>query len=553
MSNAIRYDPLLIRYLSEELDELLRGRPCASQPFFASGRVALLPLDRGEALEMDLHPTRGWFRLIPWEEDGWEADARCTGVTAPADERRLTIGIEGQDRFRDADRRLEVELHTNQWNVLLVASASERIHSALWARRAGDRALTPGAEYRPPPPSARAGVNGADREGLLERWMEGLRAVPPVERMRVLVRQFAWTGTVNGGWILGAAGEAGAGDEALREAFERWWWLRSFPPADPVVLVGEDGRLQPYPVPLEGYDAEPAATLLGGMDNVASRWTQREDKPGADRPFATLLGAARLRLEAAQRRLERLEGEVGRREDAERLRTNADLLLSRLHEVERGAEEVVLRGWDGEAVRLRLDPTASPAENAAAWYSEARKRERAAARLPGLIEAARGEVRRWGEAVAQGEEEGALPEWVEREVRRGGGAGGTAKADQGPPLPYRSYRSSGGLEIRVGRSSRTNDDLTFRHSSPNDIWLHARSVPGSHVILRWANPEGSPPARDLEEAARLAAFHSKARTSAIVPVDWTRRKYVRKPRGAPPGAVVPQRVRTLFVALEGAE
>jgi len=109
------------------------------------------------------------------------------------------------------------------------------------------------------------------------------------------------------------------------------------------------------------------------------------------------------------------------------------------------------------------------------------------------------------------------------------------------------------LEIRVGRSSRANDDLTFRHSSPNDIWLHARSVPGSHVILRWANPQGSPPARDLEEAARLAAYHSKARTSAIVPVDWTRRKYVRKPRGAPPGAVVPQRVRTLFVDLEGAE
>ena len=161
-------------------------------------------------------------------------------------------------------------------------------------------------------------------------------------------------------------------------------------------------------------------------------------------------------------------------------------------------------------------------------------------------------MRRGGEAVARGEEEGVLPEWVEREVRRGGGVGGT-KGDPGPTLPYRTYRSSGGLEIRVGRSSKTNDDLTFRHSSPNDIWLHARSVPGSHVILRWSNPEGSPPARDLEEAARLAAFHSKARTSAIVPVDWTRRKYVRKPRGAPPGAVVPQRVKTLFVEAEGAE
>ena len=71
------------------------------------------------------------------------------------------------------------------------------------------------------------------------------------------------------------------------------------------------------------------------------------------------------------------------------------------------------------------------------------------------------------------------------------------------------------------------------------------------MILRWRDPEGAPPARDLEEAARLAAYYSKARSSAIVPVDWTRRKYVRKPRGAAPGSVVPQRVKTLFVEPEG--
>ena len=149
MSNAIRYDPLLVHYLAEELDRLLRGRSCASAPFFAARRVALLPLDRGEALEMDLHPRRGWLRLVPWEAEGYEADAVCTGVDAPADERRLRIGIEAPDRFRSGTRRLEVELHTNQWNVLLVSEPDERVHATLWARRAGDRALTAGAGYRP--------------------------------------------------------------------------------------------------------------------------------------------------------------------------------------------------------------------------------------------------------------------------------------------------------------------------------------------------------------------------------------------------------------------
>jgi predicted ribosome quality control (RQC) complex YloA/Tae2 family protein len=77
--------------------------------------------------------------------------------------------------------------------------------------------------------------------------------------------------------------------------------------------------------------------------------------------------------------------------------------------------------------------------------------------------------------------------------------------------------------------------------------MHAESVPGAHVVLRWGRKEENPPASDLREAAVLAAVHSRARTSGTVPVTWTRRKYVRKPRKAPPGAVVVERGKTLFV------
>jgi predicted ribosome quality control (RQC) complex YloA/Tae2 family protein len=114
------------------------------------------------------------------------------------------------------------------------------------------------------------------------------------------------------------------------------------------------------------------------------------------------------------------------------------------------------------------------------------------------------------------------------------------------PLPYKCYRTTGGLEVRVGRNSRANDQLTFHHASPNDIWLHARDVAGAHVVLRWHDRDNNPPARDIAEAAALAALHSRGRTSRIVPVDWTRRKYVRKPRKAPPGQVVIERAKTLF-------
>ncbi len=112
--------------------------------------------------------------------------------------------------------------------------------------------------------------------------------------------------------------------------------------------------------------------------------------------------------------------------------------------------------------------------------------------------------------------------------------------------PFRTYRSSGGLEIWVGRGAASNDALTFHESSPRDVWLHARDSAGAHVILRWTRDE-PPPARDLEEAAILAAWHSKSRGSALVPVDWTRRRYVRKPRGGAPGLALVQQSKTIFV------
>ncbi|RMH12402.1 MAG: DUF814 domain-containing protein, partial [Gemmatimonadetes bacterium] len=229
--------------------------------------------------------------------------------------------------------------------------------------------------------------------------------------------------------------------------------------------------------------------------------------------------------------------------DPAALRALGDLLLARLHEVPRGAAEVVLTGFDGAPVRVELDPARAPQENAEAYYDRAGRAERAARRLPAELDQARRAAERLDElaerarsgALSATELEAALPPPAARD---------RTPADE--RLPYRRYRSRGGLEIRVGRGAADNDALTFHHARPNDVWLHARHAAGAHVVLRWDRDE-PPPARDLEDAAVLAALHSRARTSGTVPVDWTRRKYVRKPRGARPGSVIPERVRTLFV------
>jgi predicted ribosome quality control (RQC) complex YloA/Tae2 family protein len=208
--------------------------------------------------------------------------------------------------------------------------------------------------------------------------------------------------------------------------------------------------------------------------------------------------------------------------------------------------EVSLAGFDGVDMIVDLDPALPPQENAARYYDRAGRAERARDRLPDLIRVGEEKVATLAElsdrisagTVTVSEIREALPE---RELRAR-----TSQGDVVANLPYRVYRTSGGLEVRVGRGSTANDELTFRHSRPDDVWLHARDSAGAHVILRWEG-QGAPPARDLQEAAALAALHSKARTSGSVPVDWTSRKYVRKPRKSPPGSVVPDRVKTVFV------
>ncbi|HEX6039083.1 NFACT RNA binding domain-containing protein [Longimicrobium sp.] len=548
MSNLIRYDPLLVRALSGELRAALQGRQALPQPVFDADLSCTLPLDRGQALRFDLHPQRGWIRLVGDDEaatlrEDLDLSARVVRVSAPADERLLRVDLHEGGRFRGGRRSLVVELHTNQWNALLVDSEDRRIVSVLRARDAGGRTLRPGAVYRPPEPAKRT-LPDRPRAELLGAWMSRLSHLPPAERARELVRRFAYTSPVNAASLLGPAATR-EGEDALAAAFDRWWELADGDPDGAFVLHTPQGP-QPYPIPLDGVSYQPADSLLGAMETAAGAAPAEgeEDVAGA------LLARARKRLAGAERRIGSLRAELAGVGEAERLRAHGDLLLAHLDWAEPGASSVVLPDFDGGETEVSLDPALKPHENAERLYAEARRRARAEARIPEVLEQAERDRERWAGAV-DALERGEVPEWVTGALLRSEQKEKKSRAQPVERLPYRLYRTSGGLEVRVGRTSKDNDRLTFGNCLPSDVWLHARSVPGSHVVLRWAG-EGAPPARDLEEAATLAAWYSKARTSGTVAVDWTRRKYVRKPRGAPPGRVSILHAKTVFVAPDGA-
>lgn len=307
------------------------------------------------------------------------------------------------------------------------------------------------------------------------------------------------------------------------------------------VLLGHAVHAQPYSIRVHDVDLE-QPTLLAAFRQAAQLAAALPVAPAA---ADAALAVVTERVEQLEQRARRLHREqAGAREEAQQLRRHADLLLSQLAKIARGATRAELDDFDGGTVLVELDPTTSAAENATRLYDSARKRDRAAARTPGLIRAVERELARLravAERIRGGTASGAELEPLTRR------AGTRRRGDVAQPLPYRAYRTSGGQEVRVGRGARANDELTFHHSSPTDVWLHARDVAGAHVILRWPRADQNPPARDIAEAAVLAALHSRARTSRTVAVDWTRRRYVRKPRKAAPGVVIPERVRTVFV------
>jgi predicted ribosome quality control (RQC) complex YloA/Tae2 family protein len=126
-----------------------------------------------------------------------------------------------------------------------------------------------------------------------------------------------------------------------------------------------------------------------------------------------------------------------------------------------------------------------------------------------------------------------------------GTTGGTR--DSQAEVPFRTFTVAGGFQVWVGKSSESNDLLTLKYAKPSDLWFHTRASSGSHVVLRMGTGKGEPGKRAIEEAASIAAFYSKMKTAKHVPVAMTKRKYVRKPRGAPAGTVTIEREKLLFV------
>lgn len=255
--------------------------------------------------------------------------------------------------------------------------------------------------------------------------------------------------------------------------------------------------------------------------------------------------------ERVSRKLELQKKELAECGEREVFRVCGDLINANIWRLEKGQSKAELEDfYTGEVREIQLDPRLTPAQNAQKYYNEYRKLDTAEKKLTELIAKGQQElvyIDSVFDAASRTESEADLAE-IRRELREQGYLKGGAKPDErvkktSEPL---HFRSTEGFEILVGRNNRQNDQLTLKTAKAADIWLHTQGIAGSHVIIR---TEGKQPGeKTLFEAAQLAAFHSKGRASAQVPVDYTAVKFVKKPAGAKPGMVIFTNNKTLFVA-----
>lgn len=223
------------------------------------------------------------------------------------------------------------------------------------------------------------------------------------------------------------------------------------------------------------------------------------------------------------------------------IQAHADLILTRSRDIPRGASAAVVEGFDGQPVTLSLDPALPPLAQARALYAKAKKLRRRLEAIPDRrreLEEEIGRLRQMQELLSRQPD---LAPYLEGEARTLAPGPDKGKA---PTKPTPRQVVVGGFTILVGRSGRENDRLV-RLASPDDLWLHARGVPGAHVLVR---TEGrSVPSEVLKRAAEIAAWHSRARGERKVEVSYTDARYVRKPKGAPPGMVKLLREQVLVV------
>ena len=243
-------------------------------------------------------------------------------------------------------------------------------------------------------------------------------------------------------------------------------------------------------------------------------------------------------------------------ENREELRIFGELIKANLYTIKNGSSFAEVPNYYDETmktVRIPLNPSLSPSANANKYFKDYKKTYTAEQTLKKLTAKDREELIYFDSVLDSISRCSSLSELTDiREELTDAGyinSSSRSKKSKSAPHSFKEYISTEGYKILVGKNNRQNDYLTTSLASKNDLWFHAKNIPGSHVIVLCNGKTVSD--ETILQAANLAAKNSKASNSSNVAVDYTYVKYVKKPNGAKPGMVIYTTNKTIFVTPKG--
>ena len=465
---------------------------------------------------------------------------RILSIAQSGPDRVCTFTVQSRDDMLDEVHiRLIVELMGKHANVLLVDGDGKIIDCIrrISPSETTQRILMPGFAYEEPPRQEKLDPFTAPESAFLPVYESGATA-------RALTERFEGVSKASAAALLAIC----PGAASLHRMFAAFSENR-FAPSVLYDKTGEPVAVFPF---LPGETGDTVVPCQSLSDAFERYYADRDASVRIRRHGASLRRA----VENARSRAEHKRASyLASIEDAahrEQYRAYGECILANLAAAVPGASELAAVDYYADPPQkcaVPLDPSLTAQENAKKYFKQYRKSklacEYAEAQLPAVNEELaylEGQLQNIANCETLAELEEVREELIAQKY---------VKPEKKPQKKHYalaseplSFTSSDGVTIRVGKNNRQNEQLTLRDARPENLWLHAKQITGSHVVI---DCDGQPPERTLLEAATLAAWYSAAREATTVPVDYTFRKAIRKPSGTRPGMVTYATNRTLYV------
>ena len=489
--------------------------------------------------------------------------ARVLSIEQPDLERMVILTLQCTDEFGEISRKqLVLECMGRRSNLVLLG-AQGRIVECLRrvdADLSATRQLLPGLFYHLPTPldklsllsqeedSLALAQRGGNAEQAVDKWvLDHYTGISPL-----IAREFAFRAGHETDVRFGALNDAQRG--ALVQEFSDTANAVKEDIYMPVIL-NRDGKPVDFTYrSIAQYGAETQVETRESFSQMLDEfYDARERQELSARRGRELTHAVTVARDRMARKAENLKHDYAATQKRDEFRLRGDLITANLYRMKSGEKVLHAENYyeDGcPTIDIPLDPLLSPQQNAAKNYKQYNKLKTAEFHLREQIETAENE-RAYLESVlqelAQAETEQEFNE-IRRELQETNYLKkSSGKKEQKRAFAPRTFKTSGGFEVLVGRSNVQNDQLT-KKADKRDYWFHTQHIHGSHVILRCAGL--TPSDEDLREAAMLASYFSQAKERSSVPVDYCPVKFVKKPAGARPGMVTYDNYRTLYVTPE---